>query len=260
MEQLLLIILLGIIIGAISGLLGIGGGTMMIPLFRLVLGLTPLQTTATSLFTMLPTSIAGFISHIQGKTCIPLVGVFMGIGGALTSPVGVWLSINSPQWLLMCVTAAVIGYSAISMLVRALIKKPKKSQENWEKLKITPAVIIKSLIIGILTGGIAGYIGLGGGFLMVPLMNIFLKIPMKYVSGTSLVGIVFLIIPAVIFQMQAGNVQYLEGIMMACGTIPGAIIGSKLIVKINEKALRIFFSCVLAVVSVLLVVNELYLV
>ncbi len=260
MEHLLLIVLLGLIIGAISSLLGIGGGTMMIPLFRLALGLSPLQTTATSLFTMLPTSIAGFVSHIQGKTCIPFVGIFMGIGGALTSPLGVWLSMISPVWLPMCITAVVIGYSAISMIVRALSKKKQKTDKNWENIKITPAIAVKSLGIGIVTGGIAGYIGLGGGFLMVPLMNNFLKIPLKYVSGTSLIGIVFLIIPAVIFQIHAGNVQFLSGIMMACGTIPGAIMGSKFIVKINERSLRIFFSWVLALVSFLLIFNELYLV
>ena len=118
-------VLVGVFIGILSGLLGIGGGTIMVPVFRLAFGLSPLMSTATSLFTIIPTSISGAVSHIKGKTCVPALGLAMGLGGALTSPVGVWLASLSPAWLVMLAAALIIGYSAVNMLRKA-VKAPSK--------------------------------------------------------------------------------------------------------------------------------------
>ena len=82
----------GLVVGVLSGLLGIGGGTMMVPVFRLGFGLEAIQATATSLFTIIPTSLSGCVTHVRNKTCIVPIGVAAGVGGALTSPVGVWLA------------------------------------------------------------------------------------------------------------------------------------------------------------------------
>ena len=86
----------GVAIGILSGLLGIGGGTVMVPIFRLAFGMSPVVSTATSLFAIIPTSISGAASHIRHKTCIVSLGVAAGLGGALTSPLGVWLAQISP--------------------------------------------------------------------------------------------------------------------------------------------------------------------
>ena len=74
--------LVGVLIGIASGLLGIGGGTVMVPIFRLAFGMSATMSTATSLFAIIPTSISGAISHVKGKTCIPALGIAAGLGGA----------------------------------------------------------------------------------------------------------------------------------------------------------------------------------
>ena len=72
----------GVAIGILSGLLGIGGGTVMVPIFRLAFGMSPVVSTATSLFAIIPTSISGAASHIRHKTCIVSLGVASGnVGG-----------------------------------------------------------------------------------------------------------------------------------------------------------------------------------
>ena len=58
--------LVGVLIGIASGLLGIGGGTVMVPIFRLAFGMSATVSTATSLFAIIPTSISGAISHVKG--------------------------------------------------------------------------------------------------------------------------------------------------------------------------------------------------
>ena len=97
--------IVGIGIGILSGLLGIGGGTVMVPVFRLLFDMSAIMSTATSLFAIIPTSISGAVSHIRHKTCIPSLGLAAGIGGAVTSPLGVWLATLSPAWLIMVVAA-----------------------------------------------------------------------------------------------------------------------------------------------------------
>lgn len=71
METFIIAAIIGVIIGIFSGLLGIGGGTLMVPIFRLGFGMSAISSTATSLFTIIPTSLAGLITHVKNKTCIP---------------------------------------------------------------------------------------------------------------------------------------------------------------------------------------------
>lgn len=85
METFVITAAVGVVVGILSGLLGIGGGTLMVPLFRLGFGLSALASTATSLFTIIPTSLVGFITHIKNKTCIPQLGIVCGLAGACTS-------------------------------------------------------------------------------------------------------------------------------------------------------------------------------
>ena len=111
-------------------------------------------------------------------------------------------------------------------------------------------------IIGLIAGFASGYVGVGGGFIMVPLMTAWLGIPMKRTSGTSLIAIIILAIPGVIQQAFLGHIDYLAGIMLCVGAIPGAVLGARLVSRVPERTLRFIFSGLLAVAAVVLVVNE----
>ena len=300
----------GIIIGMFSGLLGIGGGTVMVPTLRLVFGLSAYASTATSLFTMVFTSISGTVSHIQQKTSIPLLGVVLGLGGAVTSALGVYLNSISPSWAIMLATAIIIGYSAYSMISKAM-KLPKghwnlpgrqraaqqpaaaeggstpaadapqgegdsaaeggsapAAPEPAAKQQLppdirdfhytfTPARVAGAIGAGLIAGMSAGYIGVGGGFIMVPLMTAFLGVPMRLASGTSLLAIIILAIPGIVEQIMLGNVNFMAGIALAVGSIPGAVIGARFVKWIPERQLRLIFAAFLIVAAIALVANEL---
>ena len=128
--------LVGVVIGIMSGLLGIGGGTVMVPIFRLAFGMSPVMSTATSLFAIIPTSISGAASHIRHKTCIVSLGVAAGLGGALTSPLGVWLAQISPAWLIMVAAALIIGWSAVKMLSKAFKLQAAKKRAAGEGRRV----------------------------------------------------------------------------------------------------------------------------
>lgn len=289
-ETFVAAIVCGLFIGILSGLLGIGGGMVMVPILRLGFGLPAVGATATSLFTIVPTSVTGFVTHIKNKTCVPKLGVAAGIGGAIMSPVGVLLANASPAWLVMLVAAIIMCYSSFNMFRKAF-KAPKEeslvskvrqgisqrknamdsaldheahAKARQERLAEMEALrpdlgasqLFKGALIGLGAGLASGYIGVGGGFIMVPLFISLLGISMKQASGTSLIAILILAIPGVVTQGMLGNIDYVAGLALACGSIPGAALGATLIQYVPERRLRFLFGWFLVLGAVLLAVNE----
>ena len=288
--------LVGVGVGVLSGLLGIGGGTIMVPLFRLVFGMEPIAATATSLFTIVPTSISGMWKHAKNKTSLPRVGIVCGLAGACLSPVGVWAANVSPGWAIMGAAAVVVAYSSFTMLKKALAApKSGAAKEGCQAcgkkatsaavaaslvatapvaaggsgaagaqvapfeapaIKLTPKYVAKVAFIGVIAGFMSGYVGVGGGFIMVPLFVSMLGIPMRLASGTSLTAVCILAIPGVIEQAVLGNIDYMVGIAMMVGSIPGAVVGANLVKRVPERALRFTFAAFLLLMAVLLIVNE----
>lgn len=274
-------LVVGLAVGVLAGLLGIGGGMLLVPAFKLGYAMDSLMCTATSLFTIIPTSVSGAISHIRNKTCLPKLGVAAGLGGACLSPLGVWLATLSPDWAVMGAAALIIAYSSVTMFRKAL-KAPKVPRGagagaadaaakeaaaedraaaierahaeaptiGWREAAIGAA-------IGLFAGLASGYVGVGGGFIMVPLMMSILHVPMKLTSGTSLIAVMILAVPGTVAQALLGNINWIAGIAVACGSIPGATLGAKLIPKVPERQLRFLFAGFLVVAAVLLVVNQL---
>lgn len=286
--------IIGVAIGILSGMLGIGGGTVMVPLFRLAFGLDPLAATATSLFSIIPTSLAGLSKHLRNGTCIPRIGLICGCAGACASPLGVLAATHSPNWAVMGGTSLVIGYSSITMLRRGIaavraeraaaavspskaagagadataskaagacaggVKDPEGARSSTEAAHVamTTRTVAAMIAIGLIAGFMGGYVGVGGGFIMVPLFISVLGISMREASGTSLVAVCILAVPGVIEQALLGNVHVSVGLAIAVGSMPGSILGASLVKRIPESALRLLFASFLLVVAVILVLNE----
>lgn len=259
--------LAGVFVGVMSGLLGVGGGTIMVPIFRLAFGMSPLASTATSLFAIIPTSISGVVAHARAKTCVPKLGLALGVGGAVMSPLGVWLASVSPGWLVICVAAIVIGFSAFKMFKKAVKCAPAPRAGAASAHSASPKPVpdqphlsrkqyLQGACIGLIAGLASGYVGVGGGFIMVPLMLAVLGIPMSLASGTSLIAIMILAIPGVIEQGLLGNIEYLAGIAIVVGSIPGALVGARLVRVVPERQLRFIFGGFLLVAAVMLMLNE----
>lgn len=284
----------GLVVGVLSGLLGIGGGTIMVPAFRLIYGMQAIAATATSMLTIVPTSVSGMITHIRRKTCVLGVGIAAGLGGACSSWFGVVLASWSPGWCVMAAAAVVIVYSATTMLKKALalpsaksaagaaaagvagaaagdvaaagggtavaeknVHAASSSQNEEPQMQVTKSVLMKAAIIGLAAGVVSGYVGVGGGFIMVPLFLSWLNLPMKKASGTSLVAVGILVLPALVTQIMLGNVDWAAGLACIVGSVPGAMLGARLQERMPERTLRFCFAGILGVAAILLVVNEL---
>ncbi len=257
-------LLAGAGIGFLSGLMGIGGGTLLVPLFRLVFGFSALAATATSLCAVVPIALAGSIQHLRQGSARISVAFCAGLAGALVSPVSAHLAALSPSWLVMLVAACVIAYGALSMLPYKPWRRvfpplcPRTfftgQQDRGRGVRIH--LCIKACLIGAIAGVFAGFIGVGGGFIMVPLFVKFLDFDMSTASGTSLITIPLIALPAIVMQYDLGFAQIDAALALALSAIPCSILGARLSKRLPDVSLRICFALLLLAVACILAFVE----
>ena len=270
-------VLCGLGTGVLSGILGIGGGVVIIPLLRLGFGVDALVTAGTSLLVILPTSISGVVGRLRGmrkekaavadagagspaaaRTINLKAGLLVGAGGVVLSPAGSWLTTVAGGPVVMVVAAVIIAYTGINMARKALRAKSGQALEgDSPALAFTAKNVVRLLTLGAIAGLLSGFIGLGGGFIIIPMLMWMFDMSFKEASGTSLAALCIIATPGIIAHGLLGHVDFVRGLALAAGSIPGAQLGSNLLKRLPEKTLRIVFGIVLVVVAVTLATNEL---
>jgi len=216
------VIICGVGIGTLSGMFGIGGGGMTVPLLFIVFNMPIVSATSTSLLTIAPTGISGSIRHFRQKTVSFNTGLLMGGFGAIASMGGALLADTLPQYITIIITGIVILFS-VAMMLRSLLKDKTLGTKKEEQVKTSaeeaPATRVTAaaedataetvigtadtkverekgtiplsyiLVIGLIAGLIAGIVGVGGGFIIVPFCVAYLGFSLKRAAGTSLVAI-----------------------------------------------------------------------
>ncbi|MDR3036899.1 MAG: sulfite exporter TauE/SafE family protein [Coriobacteriales bacterium] len=257
----ILIACFGLLVGILSGMFGIGGGTMIIPLLHLVFNIPILASTATSLFVIAPTSVSGAWRHRWQGTVDLRAAVVIGASGAVTSAISSLFSNQLPDIVVGIAAAGVIFYSASSMLRHAF--RQSRAAERGDSHRLVADTFgrtVGQVCLGLFAGLVAGVVGVGGGFIIVPVCVAYFGYTFKEASGTSLAAIAFLALPGIITHALLGHVWYLYGIALMIGTIPGANIGARIIAHIPERTARFAFGGLLVVSGAMLVVNQVILV
>jgi uncharacterized membrane protein YfcA len=252
MSQALLAVLVGLAAGVLSGAFGVGGGVVTTPAIRLLLEQPALVAVGTPLPVIIPTALVGSVSYARRGLADVRAGVVIGLWGAGASVAGAYLSDVVGGSVVMFVTAGLILYLAVDMLThggrqrRDRLEEPSSPRRHaWGKP-----------VLGITTGLYSGFLGLGGGFVLVPMLVRFGGYPIKKAIGTSLTTIAILAIPGSITHWSLGHVNEELAVLLALGVIPGVLIGAKLTSIASEKWVRYGFSALLIFVGLVLAVNE----
>jgi uncharacterized membrane protein YfcA len=285
-EAFIAVAVCGLFIGVLSGMFGIGGGTLIVPLLNLAFGLPALTSAATSLFTIAPTAVSGATQHLRQKTIDVKAGVIIGCTGAASSALSASFSDQVPALVIILLTAAVIIYSAFRMFASAHSQEKQKDRPSArEKQKDRPSArlarpsarsarlapaphsgtakiapshrTVFCACLGVFAGLVAGIVGVGGGFIIVPIGIAYLGFSMKQAAGTSLVSIALIAVPGIAVHALLGHVAWLYGLALIIGTIPGANVGAWLIMRLPERALRMAFGILLVFAGILLVARQL---
>ena len=220
--SLIAILACGVLVGVLSAMFGIGGGTIMVPLIHLVFGQPAAVSSGTSLFAILPTSVSSMIARLHDGTINFKVGLAIGLAGACFSPLGAYAAKVLPGEIAMVLTAVFILYSAFNMYRRVWRTRAGASKLAGEKVACLVSaqglrLYSSAALMGVFVGFISGYVGLGGGFIIVPLLQWLFGFTMKQASGTSLVSVAIFAVPSFVAHAILGNVAWVIGLLLIAG-------------------------------------------
>ncbi len=250
-------IAVGFVAGVLSGAFGVGGGVVTTPAIRLLFDAPALIAVGTPLPIIIPTAITGALSYVRLGLADVRTGVLIGIVGAAFSVAGAMLSDVVGGTLVMLFTAALILYLALDTARRALRSGPNGANDEGVDMRSKRVSPSRIGAIGVATGLYSGLLGLGGGFVIVPLLARWLRYPIKQAIATSLVAVAVLAVPGSIAHWMLGHVDVAMAGWLMLGVIPGALLGARLTSVARERHVEIGFAVVLLITGGLLAMNEL---
>ena len=261
--NIFLIVFIGMLVGALSGLFGVGGGFLMTPLL-IFLGIPPVVAVGSEAPHVLASSVSGVIAHWRKKNVDFKMGFFLLSGGLVGSTVGVNLfkllktygQIDIVIQFLFLIFLGFIGMSMAFESAKTTIKnyrttssiRTKLHQHSWihglpfklrfhrSKLYISA---IPPILIGFFVGVLSAMMGVGGGFIMIPAMVYILGMSTNVVVGTSLFQIIFVTANSTFFQSYLNQtVDIVLSALMILGGVIGAQIGVRIGTKLKAEYLR----------------------
>jgi uncharacterized protein len=272
-RELLITVGIGFVSGVLSGAFGIGGGIITTPGIRLLVGAPALIAVGTPLPVIIPSAITGSLNYHREGSLDTRVAIWCGAFGSLLAVLGALATRYVGGTVVLLATAALILYTAADMILQVL-RPPRLGLRGSEERQAfvqeagadgaTPAgasgsqvPLWKLAIIGGLTGAYSGFLGLGGGFVLVPMLTRWLRFDIKRAIGTSLMAIAILAVPGTITHALLGHVDWRLAAALAVGVIPGAWIGSRMTLGSSDRTIRIAFAVMLLLVGSWLAVAEL---
>lgn len=238
MPSLLTMTGVGLGAGVLAGLFGIGGATIVVPLF-LSLNFSPLQAIGTASLSIVCASASGTWQNWRtGKLNIPKIWR-LAVPAVVTVQLGVVLAkLSPPLWLLL-------GFASY-LLINAWLVELRTRFGAWQG-KQGRVSLVQEITIGSLTGLLSGLFGVGGGMVLVPLQLVLLKEPVKSAICDSLAVVTLTGIVACLGHGWAGNVVWLEGILVAGAGAIGAQLGTRILPHLSDRLvtrmLQAFLGC-----------------
>jgi uncharacterized membrane protein YfcA len=257
-----------IFIGIVLGMMGGGGSILTVPVLVYLLSVNPVTATTYSLFIVGATSLTGGARAYRKKLVdfkavsefgIPSIfSIFITRHYILPAIPSDLFSIGSititRDNLLMIVFALLMLIASAFMIFRNDEEKEGRLTEEDRNAKIIPLVLW-----GLLLGVITGLLGAGGGFLIIPALILFLKLPMKTAVGTSLAIIAINSIFGFLFSLKETHLDWKILLLFTALAIVGIYAGSRFADKIPGKTLKKWFGWFVLIMGLYIIVKEIFL-
>jgi uncharacterized membrane protein YfcA len=267
---------LGGVVGLLSGIFGVGGGFLMTPLL-IMLGIPPTVAAASDSNQIVGASTSATLAHFRLGNVDIKMGFLLLIGGIIGGTGGVQIiqilrKMGNADFLINVTYVLMLGIIGGYMFVESIqsMKKsdapdkpaPKKEsgyarfigslpfQMDFKRSGIRLSMLMP-LVLGTLVGILAAIMGVGGGFIMVPVMVYLLRMPMHVVVGTSLFQILFTCVNVTIMQSWKNHtVDFILALLLLLGSAIGAQIGAKISKKLKGDQLKILLASLVLIVMV----------
>jgi uncharacterized protein len=275
--NILILLGLGGAVGFLSGLFGVGGGFLMTPLLIMV-GIPPTVAAASDSNQIVAASASATYAHYRMGNVDFKMGLLLLVGGVVGGTLGVQLikvlrSMGNADFVIKITYVVMLGVVGFYMFLESLQNLRKPTREVEEAKPTKPSLYLRliralpyqmhfaksgvtlspllPLILGAFVGILAAIMGVGGGFIMVPIMVYMLRMPMHVVVGTSLFQILFTCVDVTIMQSVTNHtVDLVLAILLLIGSTIGAQFGARLSRKLKGDQLKILLASLVLVVMI----------
>jgi len=277
--SILLLLGLGGAVGFLSGLFGVGGGFLMTPLL-IMAGIPSTVAAASDSNQIVAASTSGSYAHYRLGNVDIKMGIILILGGIIGGTLGVYLikllrALGNADFVIKLTYVIMLGLIGSYMFVESLQSMRRKPVETRRveaepgkvslynrliqalpyQMKFEKSGVVTSpllpFILGIFVGVLAAIMGVGGGFIMVPVMVYMLRMPMHVVVGTSLLQILFTCINVTIMQSITNHtVDMVLAIILLLGSTVGAQFGVRLSRRLKADQLKILLASIVLLVMV----------
>jgi len=257
---------LGLIVGFLSGLLGIGGGIILNPAL-IKIGVPPIVTVGTSVAQMVGATISGFLAHLRLKNVDIKMGIVLIIGGFIGGGIGIILTkfleeAGHFKTFVLSLYAFYLGFTGITMFKDIFIKKKTEKVSNTDKLiqklpfkmkfQFTEVSLLVPLGIGFISGFLAAVMGVGGGFVVIPALMYLVKYPVEKAVGLSLFQMIFITAYLSFFHSIVNHgVDIVLAVLLMIGSSFGAVFGAAIGQKINKNITKLIMASLVSAVSIM---------
>lgn len=254
----------------LGSMLGLGGGVFLVPIFTLFFGIDEKLAIGASAIAVVTNSVVGSSNHLRARFTNIRLAMLLQVTTATGALIGASFAVNAPETILNGIFGAVLVYAALSMLLkrRAEIENSRAGPDPWNlgatyddpATKTTVSYLPKRLPFGLgVSGGaglISGMLGVGGGVIQVPAMNLLMRVPVKAAAGTStfMVGITAVATSFVFYSED--KIDPTIVVPAVVGIMFGSQFGSRLTRKVKAQDLIILFVLILLYLGLSLVLKS----
>jgi uncharacterized protein len=235
-----LLLILGFFAGLLGALTGIGGGILLTPILALHFGIPIREAIGTSLVAVITTSAASSSVHLQRHTTDIRLGMTLELATALGAAVMAYLVEYFNRGVLEGLFAAFLVYSSIMLLSKGGKVSPEEDSSpaaNGEM--VIPPYEPKRYPLGLgaslVAGGLSGLLGIGGGPIKVPVMYIFMNVPLMVATATSNFMIGVTAAASAMVYYRRGDILPELAAPLAVGVFLGSLLGARLAPRVHTK-------------------------
>ncbi|NEG55661.1 sulfite exporter TauE/SafE family protein [Bifidobacterium platyrrhinorum] len=238
---LIIMAVVGVAVGILSGLFGIGGGTVIVPAL-VWLGLTQRHAAATSMMAIVPTAVSGVASYaFEGDVdWIAALIVFAGmfVGGQIGS------------WLLSRLSEIVLRWAFVVFLLFVMVNQAMSNPSRDSRIEMTVATVVGLVAFGVVAGILAGLLGIGGGAICVPALSILFGASDLIARGTSLLAMFPNAITTSVANARRHMVHVKAALIIGVVAALTAPLGTWMAASVTPRAGAIMFTVYLGVLLV----------
>lgn len=248
-------VLAGLVVGGLLAALGGGGSILTVPVLVYLLGQDPHEAAAGSLLVVSAAALAGLGAHVRGGRVDARRGTVFALVAVPGSLLGALVGARLPSDVLMLAFAALL-LTVAGLMLRRLRRRPGDDGPTSPPAAAPDPA--KVLLSGSGAGALTGMLGVGGGFVVVPALNLAVGLAMPVAVGTSLLVLTVTSASALAVHAVSGihlDWAVVAPFMLAAAT--GAVLGGRLASVISERALALGFALLLVAVSLFVLVRTL---